>query len=999
MVAPGSVAATLAHSIAPSVDATEATKLHVKTKRRNAKVKYDRQFVLELRGSSRFGTVETVTKDALQSLGLLRRRDPEACRAAVPRSSTGGLRRRRRRCDRRRKRGSRGGLTAKLRANPHRTPLPSILLSNVRSLEKQVDFMKLDLRTNRETKDCCAMILTETWLKPSVPDDAVALEGLTTFRLDRSCAVTGKSRGGGVCIYTNTRWCNNATVVASHCSSDIEFLTIKCRPFYLPREITTIVISAVYIPPSANTKEALSVLYRSISELQTTHTEGAFIIAGDFNQANLKTVLPQFHQYVDFPTRGRNTLDRVYSNIKNAFRAAPRPHLGSSDHRTVMLVPVYRPMLTREKPAVKQVRVWPVGAMEALQDCFECTDWSIFKEAATEGNHTDVEEYAGTVSAYIHKCMEDVSVVKSITTRANEKPWMTSKVRALLKVRNTAFRAGDGVELRTARANLNRGIRVAQRAYSRKIQGFFQDSRDPRRMWQGIQSVTGYKGAPSSCEDNEDFLNELNNYFARFEATNNIPARKAVPLPGEQALSLDVHEVRRTLRNINARKASGPDGIQGRVLKGCADQLALVLTDVFNVSLNQAVVPSCFKAATIIPVPKKPTITSLNDYRPVALTPIIMKCFERLVKAHIVSKLPPTFDPFQFAYRANRSTEDAIASVLHRSLAHLEGKNTSVHMLFLNFSSAFNTIIPQQLVNKLSPLGLSTPLCNWLLDFLTNRPQSVRVGQNNSSAISLSTGSPQGCVLSPLLFTLMTHDCCARFSTNHMVKYADDTTLVGLIKDDNELAYREEVRQLVGWCNSHNLVLNVSKTKEVIVDLRRNQRGHSPLLIEDTAVEVVSNTKFLGVHITDSLTWSLNTSSLVKRAQKRLFFLRRMRRAQLPAPILTTFYRGTIESILTNCISVWSGSCNEADWKIVQRVVRTAEKIIGTPLPSIKDTAHNRCLARANSIRGDPTHPHQGLFTLLPSGRRYRSVASKTARFSKSFFPQAIRLLNTCNIP
>ena len=174
--------------------------------------------------------------------------------------------------------------------------------------------------------------------------------------------------------------------------------------------------------------------------------------------------------------------------------------------------------------------------MDALQDCFECTDWAMFKEAATDGQHTDVEEYAGTVSAYISKCMEDVSVVKNITTRANEKPWMTSEVRKLLRVRNNAFKAGDGVELRTARANLNRAISVAK---LRKIEGFFQDSTDSRRMWQGIQTITGYKGATSSCEDNEDFLNELNNYFGRFEATNNIPARKNIPLPDKQVLRLD----------------------------------------------------------------------------------------------------------------------------------------------------------------------------------------------------------------------------------------------------------------------------------------------------------------------------------------------------------------------------------------------------------------------------------------------------------------------------
>ena len=124
------------------------------------------------------------------------------------------------------------------------------------------------------------------------------------------------------------------------------------------------------------------------------------------------------------------------------------------------------------------------------------------------------------------------------------------------------------------------------------------------------------------------------------------------------------------------------------------------------------------------------------------------------------------------------------------------------------------------------------------------------------------------------------------------------------------------------------------------------------------------------------------------------FFLRRMRRASLPPPILTTFYRGTIESLLTSCISVWSGSCRASDWKSLQRVVRTAEKIIGTPLPTIQDVADSRCLSRAHRILSDPTHPQHGLFSRLASGRRFRSIRCRTARLRNSYFPLAIRLLN-----
>ncbi|KAK1806797.1 hypothetical protein P4O66_005278 [Electrophorus voltai] len=115
-------------------------------------------------------------------------------------------------------------------------------------------------------------------------------------------------------------------------------------------------------------------------------------------------------------------------------------------------------------------------------------------------------------------------------------------------------------------------------------------------------------------------------------------------------------------------------------------------------------------------------VSCLNDYRPIALTSIIMKCFERLVMRHIKTQLPPSLDPLQFAYCSNRSTDDAISTTLHLALTHLDKKGTYVRMLFIDFSSAFNTIVPQHLIGKLSLLGLNTSLCNWILDFLTGRP-------------------------------------------------------------------------------------------------------------------------------------------------------------------------------------------------------------------------------------------------------------------------------------
>ncbi|KAI3376472.1 hypothetical protein L3Q82_016933, partial [Scortum barcoo] len=156
-------------------------------------------------------------------------------------------------------------------------------------------------------------------------------------------------------------------------------------------------------------------------------------------------------------------------------------------------------------------------------------------------------------------------------------------------------------------------------------------------------------------------------------------------------------------------------------------------------------------------------------------------------------------------------------------------------------------------------------------------------------------------------------DCSAIHSTNTIVKFADDTTIVGLISDNDETHYREEIQHLTQWCSNNNLVLNTSKTKEVIVDYRRTE--HAPLLIHGEAVERVNNIKFLGIHITSDLTWSMNTAHLVKKAQQRLFFLRKLKRAGLSPQLQTNFYRATIESILCLSAAVWYGSCTAQDRK------------------------------------------------------------------------------------
>ncbi len=624
-----------------------------------------------------------------------------------------------------------------------------------------MDDLRARISFQRDIRDCNILCLTETWLTPSVPDNAVTLsDNFSVLRMDRT-AEAGKTKGGGVCFMINKKWCDprNISILLRSCSAHLEHLSIICRPFYLPREFTSIIITAVYIPPQADTSVALSTLHDELSGYINKHPDAASIIAGDFNKANLRKVMPNFHQHISCPTRGQNTLDHCYTQFKNAYKARSLPAFGKSDHAAIFLTPEYKQRIVQRPPVEREVTRWSAHSEAMLQASLDDVDWDMFRASST-----DVSEFTDVAVSFINTLTEQATETVTIRTFSNQKPWVDRSIRDAVNHRTAAYNvgllSGNMSEYKTACYALRCAIRAAKRRYRERIESHFQLN-DSRRMWQAICS----SGNNSSAEVRADPLlaEELNTFYGRFEC--NVNGGAILPISTSEssrqssdgfAITFSEDDVRRELKRVNVRKAAGPDGITGRVLRSCADQLAGLFTSIFNESLATSVVPTSFKKSVIIPVPKNSKPSCLNDYRPVALTSTVMKVFERLLKKHICSSIPATLDPLQFAYRPNRSTDDAISQVLHSSLTHIDSKNGNyVRLLFIDYSSAFNTIVPTKLTVKLSDLGLNTSLCDWIQDFLTARPQVVKVGQFTSNSITLNVGAPQGCVLSPC-YTLYT---------------------------------------------------------------------------------------------------------------------------------------------------------------------------------------------------------------------------------------------------
>ena len=313
---------------------------------------------------------------------------------------------------------------------------------------------------------------------------------------------------------------------------------------------------------------------------------------------------------------------------------------------------------------------------------------------------------------------------------------------------------------------LKKKIHEGKKQYKDKIEGFFRMN-NSKACWDGLKKITGYVPKRNTLCVNDDgnkFVNDLNEFYCRFDCHDFRSVHQNIMSTFNNLSQDDIQEcfnkdvVTSLFKKVNIAKASGPDRISGRLVKLCAEQLSFIFCFIFNKSFETHTIPTIWKTSEIVPVPKKVKVDCNNDLRPVALTSIIMKCFEKLILRRLLNQVHTSLDPYQFAYKNARSCEDAVLLMLEKLYHHLDTPKHYARILFIDFSSAFNTIQPHLLMQKLSALKVSEQIQAWVLQFLMDRPQFVRVAGCNSEIRKISTGAPQGCVLSPVLYTIYTND-------------------------------------------------------------------------------------------------------------------------------------------------------------------------------------------------------------------------------------------------
>ena len=533
---------------------------------------------------------------------------------------------------------------------------------------------------------------------------------------------------------------------------------------------------------------------------------------------------------------------------------------------------------------------------------------------------------------------------KTIKIHATDKPWMTPMLKQLIIQRQRAFHSGNRAVWLHHRDKVQREISSQRMYYARKIQNL--KNSNPRQWWNYIKQITGKEKSTPNFDITSDGVSmsdlelcgKLNEHF--LSASADLPPLDLGNLPAylpalEPPPSISIAQVCSKLLKIKAFKSNSPDCIPNRVLSQYAQELADPVANIFNKSLLHSEFPIPWKDANIVPIPKAQPITCEDETRPIALTATLSKILEDFVVTWMIDDVKDKIDPKQFGSLRGSSTTFSLIDMINNWLQALDSPKRYLRICFLDFSKAFDRINHNILIANLIALGGRRCLIPWICDFLSNRRQAVKIKESCSEWVYVNGGVPQGTKLGPVLVMLwlclilvMINDLKMKSLNSSHRKYVDDVTISEVIKATEESCLQTELNELQQWACENDMKLNGLKCKEMVVSFLQHSDNNTPLYINDQQLELVTSFKSLGVSINNQLKWNDNVAIIVKKASKRLYILRVLRRSGIPSADLLSIYNALIRSVFEYACEVWHTSLPQYLSNKIERVQKRALRIL-----------------------------------------------------------------------
>lgn len=563
----------------------------------------------------------------------------------------------------------------------------------------------------------------------------------------------------------------------------------------------------------------------NVNLLPSATNSGDFTLKRKFlhqlSKFNLKNV-------INVPTRitgnSSTLIDLIITSVSHKLSHHGACSLGISDHHLIYAaINLRRP---RHNPVFRFIRDLKNVNITALQHEFATAPWNICDI------FDDIDDSVWAWETLYNYIIDHHIPIRKVKIRSNSLPWMSSSLRKEMNKRykpltlaqNTPKGSNEWSTYKKQRNLCTKLLRTAELTYWKDK---FSDAKSSKEFWKTVKLFQGTNKSSSigPIKDPQGILltddtlkaNAFNSYFTNICSTLNITAVPHPPLPTNYNSncrstptlpSLNVNQELLSLcvkHHIKANKASGPDNIDGKVLRLLGDAFTGSFSVIARKSFADCKFPQQWKTAKVRCIHKKGSQLDCGNYRPISLLSQPSKLLESLVCKQLDAFLEQhsLINSAQWGFRKGRSTELLLLHMTER-WRHALNQGQSIGVIFLDFQKAFDCVSHQLLPSKLQASGICHNALDWILDYLCSRNQYVSINGFNSTTMAIPSGVPQGSLLGPRLFTIFTNDlpsCLESCNSSNMEMFADDSTafVIGDCVDSIVVHINKALQLLHDW--------------------------------------------------------------------------------------------------------------------------------------------------------------------------------------------------------